>query len=182
MSTATLITAEEFSRMSFDMPCELVRGEIVEMTSPGHRHGVICHNISRAMVKWLNDEDAYSIASNDSGIQTESDPDTVRGPDVQLVSRDRLPDRMGPVGHLEIPADLAIEVMSPSDRWPRIIQKVGEYLAAGVREVWVLDPDHQRVHVYRLDDEPTVLDSDRELISTAISGLRFPVSELFRGV
>ncbi len=182
MSTATLITAEEFSRMSFDTPCELVRGEIVEMTSPGQRHGGVCHNVSRVFIKWLPHEDDYAISSNDAGVKTDDDPDTVRGPDLQVIERRRLPEGKLPVGHLIIPSDVAVEVMSPSDRWPPIIQKVGEYLATGVREVWVLDPSHQRVHVYRVDDEPTVLDRDRELISTAIPGLRFPVSELFRGV
>ncbi len=181
MTTATLITAEEFSRMSFDGPCELVRGEIVEMTGPGQRHGGICHNVSRVLIKWLPREDDYAISTNDAGVKTEVDPDTVRGPDVQIIERHRLDDGKLPIGHLNVPSDVAVEVMSPSDRWPRIIQKVGEYLAAGVREVWVLDPDHQRVHVYRVDDEPTVLDRDRELISTAIPGLHFPVSELFRG-
>ena len=182
MTTATLITAEEFSRMSFDTPCELVRGEIVEMTSPGQRHGGVCHNVSRVLIKWLPDEEAYAISTNDAGVKTEAGPDTVRGPDVQVIERCRLSDGKLPVGHLNIPSDVAVEVMSPSDRWPRIIQKVGEYLAVGVREVWVLDPAHQRAHVYRVDDEPTVLDCDRELICTAIPGLRFPVSELFRGV
>lgn len=45
MSTATtLITAEEFMAMSFDRPTELVRGEIIEMTNPGGRHGLVCAN------------------------------------------------------------------------------------------------------------------------------------------
>ena len=182
MFTATLITAAEFSRMSFDSPVELVRGEIVEMTIPGQRHGGICVNVCRALFKWLPNEEGYAISSNDSGLKTESNPDTVRGPDVQVIERGRLPGGKLPIGHLEFPSDIVIEVLSPSDRWPRVIQKVGEYLASGVREVWVLDPDHQRVHLYRVDDEPTVLDRDHELDSSAIPGLRFPIIELFRGI
>lgn len=51
--------------------------------------------------------------------------------------------------------DLAVEVLSPSNRWTEILEKVEDYLAAGTRLVWVLDPDKRVAHIFRPDRPPT---------------------------
>jgi len=67
MSVSTLITADEFARMSFDGPVELVRGEVVEMTRPGGVHGVVCLRAAVAMDSWTNRNAEYQIVINDTG-------------------------------------------------------------------------------------------------------------------
>ncbi len=183
MSTATaLITADEFSAMGHERPSELIRGEIVEMTSPGSRHGQVCSNVSYLLQAWSRQQQVpWNIVSNDAGVLTErdSDSESVRGPDVYAIRNDRLPDGELPVGHMSVAPELCVEVLSPSDRWPDVLAKVGELLRAGVHEMWVIDPAHRRVHVFRSDDEPTVLDPDENLTSTALPGLAFAVQDLF---
>ncbi len=183
MSIATtLVTADEFSAMAHERPSELIRGEIVEMTSPGSRHGKVCSNVSFLLETWARQQNSrWCVISNDAGVRTERDAETdsVRGPDVYAIRNDRLPDGELPVGHMSVAPELCVEVLSPSDRWPDVLSKVSELLRAGVHEMWVIDPAHRRVHLYRSDDEPTVLDPDENLTSTALPGLTFAVRELF---
>ena len=183
MSTTTaLVTADEFSAMAHERPSELIRGEIVEMTSPGSRHGKVCSNVSFLLETWSRQQTSpWCIISNDAGVLTEreSDFDSVRGPDVYAIRNDRLPDGGLPVGHMSVAPELCVDVLSPSDRWPDVLSKVSELLRAGVHEMWVIDPAHRRVHLYRSDDEPTVLDQDENLTSTALPGLAFAVREFF---
>lgn len=84
-----------------------------------------------------------------TGFVLEEDPPTARLPDVAWVPPERVPEtgygtslwRQGP--------DLAVEVTSPSNSWTEIQEKVTEYLAAGTRLVWVVDPPTRTVTTYR---------------------------------
>lgn len=183
MSTATLITAEEFAVLSFDGPVELVRGEIVEMPCRGVEHGKIALNVAVVLELWARLGDEFDVVANDSGLVTERGPDTVRGPDVSVIRRSRLVDDRLPKGYFAVSPDLVIEVRSPSDRWTDIIAKVGEYLTCGVLEVWVVDPDSRRVHIYRPNDEPDVLNlSDTIQAAAVLPGFSANVSDFFRRI
>src|SRR5438874_10062199 len=84
-----LMTAEEFYDWANhpdnrDKYCELERGEIVEMTRPGIRHGFVCANVVRILQNFCIARKKGYVCSNDTGMVVERDPDTVRGPDVSL--------------------------------------------------------------------------------------------------
>lgn len=181
VSTTALVTADDFARMSFDGPVELVQGEIVVMTRSGGVHGVVCLNVGFILESWSRQRDGYQVVSNDTGVITEKEPDTVRGPDVFVVRRDRLPGGI-PRGNFPIPPEVCIEVNSPHDRWSDIIEKVGEYLTAGVSEVWVIDPELRQLHVYGADSEPQKLSETQSLRSDALPEFRAEVSEFFHGL
>ena len=85
----------------------------------------------------------------DAGYQCFADaPDKVRKPDVSIVAKDKLPN--GPTdGHLRVAPDLAVEVASPNDSLRDTDRKVEDYLAAGVRSVWLIDPNVRIVQVIR---------------------------------
>ena len=182
MSTITLITAEQFDRMSFDTPVELIRGEIVHMTNPGGIHGRVCCNVPFVLETWARQQGLYIVLTNDTGIRTQTDPDTVRGPDVIVLRRERLTGDGLPRGHLRVPPDVAIEFRSPNDRWKAILQKVGEFLRIGVTEVWIVEPQSQHVHIFRDDNEPTIVGEDETLKSQALPEFACCVSEFFRGL
>ncbi len=91
MSTAEqLLTAQEYLRLP-DKPdySELVRGVIISMTPPGFRHCKICARTSYLLQRYLEDHDLGRVISNDGGIITQRDPDTVRGGDVSFYSYER---------------------------------------------------------------------------------------------
>ena len=83
----------------------------------------------------------------ESGTILNRDPDTVRGPDVAFYSIARHPNP--PSDYFEIPPDLAVEVLSPDDRRAAVRDKIREYVTAGVRLVWLVDPETRTVLVYR---------------------------------
>ena len=182
MSVSTLVTADEFAQMSFDGPVELVRGEIVEMTRPGGVHGFACVRSTVVLDGWASRTPNYVVLANDTGVITNRDPDTVRGPDVFVVRRARLPEGRIPQGNFPIAPEVCIEVRSPHDRWSEIIQKVSEYLVIGVQEVWVIDPERRRVHVYFADTEPDVLEVGSTLRSRTLPEFECSVDEFFRGL
>jgi Uma2 family endonuclease len=178
-----LITAAEFARMP-DPPDgskeELVRGEIVTMPAPGFRHGVVQGNVAFVLKLFLRDH-AVGRVTVESGLQTEFDPDTVRGPDVAFWSFERLPAVQAPEVYPEVAADLCVEVLTPSSSRTKIQAKVKEYLKRGVRMVWVVDPDDRSVTVYRRPDEGRVFWDTATLSGEdVLPAFSCPVAELFR--
>jgi len=118
--------------------------------------------------------------SNDSGIITERDPDTVRGADVAFYSYGRIPRGPLPPGYLPVPPELVFEVRSPTDRWRDVLAKVVEYLDAGVSVVCVLDPGTETVLLYRDDRPNEVIPAEGELtIPEVLGDFRVPVRRFF---
>jgi Uma2 family endonuclease len=164
LATSILITAEQFAaRPDPGYPEELVRGRIVPMPMPKPRHGEICNKAGRILGNFTEDRDLGRVLNNDAGVITERGPDTVRGADVSFYSYARLPKGPLPDRSLDIPPDLVVEVLSPSDRWPKVLAKVAEYLGAGTTVVLVLDDERRLAHVYRADAAPRSLAAEDEL-------------------
>ncbi len=178
---AAPMTAAEFAAVDIDVPVELVRGEIVEMPKPGAAHGVVCANASYLLNRWADETGRCCVLSNDPGVITERDPDTVRGPDVCYIASERL--RGGiPQGFLTIAPDLVIEVLSPHDRWQDVIAKIDEYFSAGTQEVWIVDPDLRQVQQHRTVPPP-VMSHGTETITTALlPGFEVAADKFFRGI
>jgi Uma2 family endonuclease len=101
---------------------------------------------------------------------------------VLFISKERLPKKGLTNRSLDVPPDLVAEVFSPSDRWREIHDKVNDYLATGVREVWVAHMKQRSMHVFRPDDAPVILSADAELTTDVLPGFRCRVSDIFAGL
>ncbi|MBI3821522.1 MAG: Uma2 family endonuclease [Planctomycetes bacterium] len=175
-----LITAEEFLLMDDGVPSELVRGRIVTMNVPAPRHGYFCARIVRFVGNFADDHDQGRVMSNDSGVVTERDPDSVRGPDVSFYSYKRLPKGPIPAGYLDVAPDAAFEVRSPSDRWTETFARVNELLNAGVQVVCVLDPRTESLTVCNNEGPPNVLyKGDILTLPDILPGFELPIAKLF---
>jgi Uma2 family endonuclease len=120
------------------------------------------------------------LVSNDSGVLTERDPDTVRGSDVAFYSYSRIPPGPLPQGYLDVAPELIFEVRSPTDRWRKVLEKVLEYFKAGVRVVCILDQMTEAVQVGREEEFPQTLHNSDELHLPDILGdLRVAVQRFF---
>ncbi|MFN3651771.1 MAG: Uma2 family endonuclease [Armatimonadota bacterium] len=109
------------------------------------------------------------------------DPRKVRKPDVSFIRRGRLPGERIPSGHVTVPPDLAVEVVSPNDTVYELDAKVEEYLSAGVPLVWVVNPETRIIHVYRRGGATDRHGENDELTAPElIPSLRFKVADLFR--
>jgi Uma2 family endonuclease len=178
-----LLTAEEYWLLPDDgQRTELVRGRIVPVNMPTPRHGYICNKVGRILGNFAEQHDLGRVMSNDSGVLTEQNPDTVRGADVAYFSYARLPRGPMPEGDSRVLPELIVEVRSQTDRWPTILNKVAEYLGAGVGVVCVLDPQSViAVVFYASEQPPRVFAAEDELIFPEVLGEQFrvPVQRFF---
>jgi Uma2 family endonuclease len=158
------IAAEQFARRPDPgHPEELVRGRIVPLPVPEPRRGHICNKAGRIFGNFVEEHRRGWVLNNDTGVITERDPDTVRGADVVDYSYDRLPPGELPDSYAEVAPELVVEVGSPGDRWPQVLARVAEYLAAGVLVVVVLDDKGHAAHVFEAGGTHRMLGPDDEL-------------------
>jgi Uma2 family endonuclease len=103
-----------------------------------------------------------------------------RMPDVSFVSNEKLKDGE-PVNKADFAPDLAIEVVSPSDIFSKVLRKIRKYLDAGVKEVWLVEPEFHTVSVYKppMKSETLTLDDALEC-EEILPGFRLPLQEIFR--
>ncbi len=178
------MTAEEFSHWVFRPEnearhFELERGKVVEMPRPGERHGLVCANVTVMLGLYVRTRKKGYTLSNDPGVILERDPDTVRGPDVVYFEKGKPYDQMNPKW-IEDPPTLAVEVWSPTDRIGKMTQRVREFLKAGVRLVWVIDPEARDVTVYRPGQDDYVVAAGQELMGDdVLPDFRCLVDEFF---
>lgn len=167
----TMMTADEL--LTLDMPhtrTELVRGRLVVREPAGWRHGDVAARVLVAISNYLaadRNRHASAVARGmvvaaETGFTLQRNPDTVRAPDVAYVRADRLPSGSH-TGFAEFAPDLAVEVLSPSDRPGEVLAKVADWLTAGTSLVWTIDPERCGVRVYRADGSDTVLTAADQL-------------------
>jgi Uma2 family endonuclease len=184
MSTVAqkLITAEEFMRMpdpADGSKQELVRGEVITKPPPHFKHGFRQANTVSLLHAWARSSQKGRVTP-ESGVITEREPDTVRGPDVAFWSAERSPLSIVPDGYPDVAADLIVEIISATKRLARIIDKMREYFEAGVRMVWIVYSEDHTVRVYRSLDEGKILHSSATLSGEdVLPGFTCKVAELF---
>src|SRR5262249_36204501 len=116
-----LLTAEEYSRLPDEgQRTELRRGVVGAMNMPGFRDGKVCSRITRLIGNFVDEHDLGHTLSNDSGIITERNPDTVRGADVSYYSYSRVPKGQSPIGYAGAPPEIVFEVVSPTNTRAKI--------------------------------------------------------------
>jgi len=157
-----LMTAEDLLHTSIpDKQVDLVRGVLVVREPPGLRHGRVTVQLAVQVVGHVRAHDLGQVYV-EAGFKLARDPDTVRGPDVAFISRARLPDPE-PVRYPDLAPDLVVEIVSPGDRPGEVLAKVADWLSAGTRLVWVVDPERRLVRVYRLDGTEQIVTADQAL-------------------
>ena len=176
----SVLTAADVERISIPgKQVELVRGQLVVREPPGTRHGAIAANLAYWLSSFVRQQGLGSVFAQDTGFKIARDPDTVRGPDVAFVARERA-NRIPRRGYAELAPDLVAEILSPGDAAADVLAKVADWLAAGTRLVWVVDPERSLVHVYRPDGSLTVLqDKDSLDGETVLPGFRCPLANIF---
>jgi len=157
-TTRRVATEEDLLAMPQDgHKYELVDGEI-RMSPAGDRHGVVAAQLVALLVPFVKHHRLGHVMTAEAGFRLPSK--NVRSPDVSFVASGRFPDDKVPDDFGDLAPDLAVEVLSPHDRPRHVLDKVGEYLEAGVRLIWVIDPRHGRAVVYRSLSEVRELGPD----------------------
>jgi Uma2 family endonuclease len=178
------MTAEEFFEWANrpenrDRHFELERGEVVEVSRPGLPHGVVCSNVDWVLNGFARQRRRGYSCSNDAGVILERDPDTVRGPDLAFYDQEHRYDELTPKFSEQLPK-LAVEVLSPNDRWGKVMRRITHFLNRGIPLVWLVDPEDRSVAVYRPGQLPQVLDENEELTGDDIlPDLRCRIADFF---
>lgn len=153
-----------------DTWAEWVDGEIITMAPVSLEHDDLCgwlHNVLRLFVQ----HQELGVVCGPE-YQVRLSPDCRRIPDLLFVSAGR----RGILrrNHVEGAPDLIIEIVSPDSAARDWREKYLEYQAAGVREYWIIDPDHERLEAYRLSGEGTyqiIEEKNGQVTSGILSGL-----------
>ena len=145
-----------------DKRVELVRGVLVVREPAGGRHGHVTARLTKRLMDVVEARGLGSVFAAETGFLISAEPDTVRAPDIAFVTRERLPDPDLP-GYPALAPDLVVEVSSPGDRPGETLTKVGEWLTAGTRLVWVVDPARRLARVYRANGSEAVLEESESL-------------------
>jgi Uma2 family endonuclease len=175
------ITAGQFASLPpTDHPQELVAGRVVDMPSPLTPHGQVVFNIAFLLKSYLKQHDIGRAWGAESGLVTSRAPDSVRGMDAAYCSYQRWPKSDAQKGYAEIAPELVMEVMSPDDRWPRMLKKITEYLDAGVLVVCTLDPEVKTLQIHTDESSAKTLRAeDRFELPSILPGFTCKVSEFF---
>jgi Uma2 family endonuclease len=184
-TTKKLLTAEEFFDFvqrpeNADRCFELVGGEVIEVSRPTKPHGLVCTRVGRILDTYAEQRGSGYAVSNDTGVILARDPDTVRGPDVASYEDASTYAELHPK-YGEAPPLLAVEILSPNDKHVKVMQKVTDYFNAGVRLVWVLDPESREAVVHRLDKKAQTLKTADEITGEdVLPGFSCKVNDFFR--
>ena len=159
---------------------ELIEGVPIRMSPSFGQPGMVASVVVARFVVLAEPGNLGRVFTADPGFLLARDPDTVVAPDVAFIRTERMPPR-SEWRRFMPPPDIAVEVVSPSDRKGDVADKVARYLAAGVPLVWVFWPASRTVDVHAADREVVVLGEGGVLDGgDVLPGFRLPVADVFR--
>jgi Uma2 family endonuclease len=180
---ATMLSApvmlEEFARLPKDGAChEMSAGELLTLPPPKSLHSRLCRFVFLRIEAALGPL-GMSEAFQETGYILSRNPLTIRQPDVSVLSLQRIRGA-NPDSYFEGAPELAVEVVSPSDSAEDLEIKTKQYLQSGARQVWILYPKTQTVHVFSSGTAAVILERDQTLEGgDLLPGFSVPVASLF---
>ena len=176
-----LLTAADLARPPTSLPGGDVRYELADGILVIHSPPTgVCGRSQALALSHLHSAEARGVGKllGRAGVILRRNPDRVVGPAVSLIGRDQWPPKVSPEDFLETIPKLVVEIRSKNDTLPEIESKIAEYLAAGVVEVWVLDPEDQTVAKHHAEGVQ-ILTPDQSLTSDLLLGFNVSVALFF---
>ena len=174
-----LVDAPEYQ----DCVLELVEGVIIEMPMPKRIHGVVVARLTMKIANHVDANDLGEVTSGDPGFVLERNSygrDTVRGLDIAFLSNSK--DLAPPdFSWYEMGPDLAVEVISPSNKADDIHFKVTQLLDAGTRLIWLVYPKNRTVVAHTTEGAKTLREADTLSGGDVLPGFEITVSDIFPG-
>ena len=177
------MTYEQFLEWDFENPhVEWVKGEVIEMAPVLYEHQELRRFLCTLFMHFIEEHGLGRML--DAPFQMKTGIDLPgRAPDIQFISNRNL-GRLKK-NHLNGPADLVVEIISPGSRGTDRGDKFYEYEKGGVKEYWLIDPERKRAEFYRLgrDKQYDLMDIDDDGIvrSVVLKGLWLRVDWLWQG-
>ncbi len=188
--TRDFITLTELLSLSSEKLVEVVNGKIIMMSPSQREYNTLSRRLFVSLYLFAQEHDLgdvwTEVAYMLSGDKRRKWVRTVRQPDVSFIARERVEAHNAEHGAKEGPwwlaPDLAVEIVSPTDRYIDVTRKVADYLRYGVRLVWVIDPAARVVRVFEPQEpEGHTLDESVTLSADPVlPGWSMSIAELFR--
>ena len=154
---------------------------MIKIAPAGYEHGKIIGRLTGRLDAHAEANNLGDVCGAETGFTITQNPDTVRAPDIAFVSRERTPQLPLKKSYWVGVPDLAVEVLSPSDTVYEVDAKVEEWLSAGVRAVWVVNPKRRTITVYRSpNDVRTLTEMDELDGEDIVPGFSCRVGEIFK--
>lgn len=192
MASERRMTVDEFERIAplLDGPSELVDGRLRLMSPAGFMHGVLANRLGAALGRYVEDHpEAGEVVGAKTGFRIGNPRHPVQAPDAAFVTAERVPVSTGEgrsdpaLRFMQGPPDLAVQVRSPDDAVEEMQEKARRWLAAGCREVWLVDGLRNTVEVFRQGAAPSLLQVSDTLTSPQLlPGLEIELTRLFSAV
>lgn len=144
-TTRTITDAELLAQPEDDLRREIVDGEILVMNPAGMPHGWLAVRLSHLLMAWCIPREAGWVFDSSTGFRLPNG--NLRAPDLAFIARERMPDGPPP-GFSRIVPDFVVEILSPDDTRKYVERKRRDYLEAGVRLIWEIDPERRRATIH----------------------------------
>lgn len=175
-----LYTADDIWQMGDDAHLEVIRGEVREMSAAGGRHGGIGGRFGGHLFQYGQEVEPGEVFTSETGILVSTSPITLLVPDLIFIKRVNLPNGIVPVRYFEIPPDVVLEILSPSQRFADLIEKAALVLKFGVPLVWLVDPERRAITALTGDGLVRVYHPGEVLDGgDTLQGFSVPVDRLF---
>jgi Uma2 family endonuclease len=182
-TTATHYTPEDLLALPDYGRFELIDGQLVERKM-GAKSSYAATKLLIRFGSFVESNNLGLVFQADCGYQIfAEEPGRVRFANGSFIRHRKLPEDRVPQGHCRVAPDLVIEAVSPNDTAYEVEDKIAQWLGAGVRLVWVLYPETQRVQVHRADGTVTKLQSEEQLSGEdVIPGFQCQIAAVFQGL
>lgn len=155
---------------------EFINGNFEKKSMPNAKHSGITGR--------LNSEIWFFLKTNKIGrVYPEADFQIgadIRIPDVAFISAERIPSAGEPQKFWDFAPDLAIEVISPTDFYQDVLNKIDDYFAAQVKQVWLINPKKNTSTVYFSPKKTKIFYKNDDLTCEEIlPGFKLNLSEIF---
>jgi Uma2 family endonuclease len=177
--TKSLLTAKDLQQMGEEGEfCELVDGELMKMSLSFLPEARVVRTILLLLGAFVAQHRLGEVFGPDLGY--ELTPQRVRAPDVSFVRAEKLVAYGNPQEFAKVVPDLVVEVISPEVKYGYLQRKIRDYFEAGVRLLWIVDPEMQTVTVYHSPLDLRILtDADALSDEEVLPGFSCTVTELF---
>ncbi len=158
---------------------ELVDGQIVEWDVPSQEHGAFEAALTATFVNFVREHRLGRVTCGDAMVRIQGSMHDARGGDIEFYQRGRFPKDSRAAATVTAP-DFVVEVLSPSDRADRVLEKVRDWLRAGVRLLWYVNPETGTTTVYQGERVTYVAAEETLDGGDVLPGFRLRIADLLQ--